>query len=118
MAVSDWAEDYDVFDPDFIRNPFPVWDDLRARCPVAHTDRWGGSWMPTRYEDVSAVAHDTEHFSSIDVLVAPPIDPSEMDTQFEEEVGGPVAAPPITSDPPEHQWARRLILPYFAPRAV
>ena len=31
---------------------------------------------------------------------------------------GGVKAPPITSDPPEHAWARRLILPAFAPRAV
>ena len=118
MTVSDWAEDYDVFDPDYIRNPFPIWDDLRGRCPVPHTDRWGGSWMPTRYEDVSAVAHDTEHFSSADVLVAPPMDPTMEETELQEKVGGVVAAPPITSDPPEHQWARRLILPYFAPKAV
>jgi cytochrome P450 len=29
-----------------------------------------------------------------------------------------VAAPPITSDPPEHHWHRRTILPTFAPQAV
>ncbi|MCB0955851.1 MAG: cytochrome P450, partial [Ilumatobacter sp.] len=29
-----------------------------------------------------------------------------------------VAAPPISSDPPEHHWHRRLILPFFAPQAV
>ena len=26
--------------------------------------------------------------------------------------------PPITADPPEHQPFRRLILPFFSPRAV
>ena len=29
-----------------------------------------------------------------------------------------MAAPPITSDPPEHHWHRRTILPTFAPQAV
>ena len=29
-----------------------------------------------------------------------------------------MAAPPITSDPPEHHWHRRTILPTFAPHAV
>jgi cytochrome P450 len=114
----DWAADYDIFDDDYVRNPFPVWDDLRDRCPVPHTDRWGGSWMPVRYEDVSLIAHDTQHFSSREVLVTPPPEPSEEADQLSLQIGGEVQAPPITSDPPEHQWARRLILPYFAPRAI
>lgn len=117
---TDWGTDYDIFDPGYVAEPFPIWDELREQCPVARTDRWGGSWMPTRYEDVSAVAHDTTHFSSREVLVTPAPEPPEDDegAAFRVQVGGDVAAPPITSDPPEHQWARRLILPMFAPRAV
>ena len=57
-AVKDWATDYDIFDPGYVANPFGVWDELRQKCPVAHTDRWGGSWLPTRYEDVFAIARD------------------------------------------------------------
>ena len=117
MPVSSWADDYDIFDHDYVANPFPVWDELRGTCPVAHTDRWGGSWMPTRYEDVSAIAHDTQHFSSREVLVTPAPEPEDGE-EMVLQLGGEVAAPPITSDPPEHQWARRLILPMFAPRSV
>lgn len=69
--VEQWATDYDVYDPDYVADPFPVWDQLRRTCPVPHTDRWGGSWMPVRFEDVSAVAHDPEHFSSVESGVAP-----------------------------------------------
>ena len=29
-----------------------------------------------------------------------------------------IKAPPISSDPPEHLWARRLILPAFSPKSV
>jgi cytochrome P450 len=106
-AVQDWATDYDIFDPDYVRDPYPIWEDLRQHCPVAHTDRWAGSWMPIRYEDLQAIAKDVVHFSSDEVTVAP--------VQRAEDG---VKAPPITSDPPEHTWARRLILPSFAPRAV
>ena len=112
MAVhetQDWATDYDVYDPDYVRDPFPIWDDLRQRCPVAHTERWGGSWLPTRYDDVVAIAHDVERFSSSEILVAPPVEDGPEDG---------IKAPPITSDPPEHHWARRLILPAFSPRTV
>ncbi len=69
--VSDWARDYDIFDHDYVVDPFPIWDDLRDQCPVAHTDRWGGSWLPTTYADVAAIAHDVEHFSSRNVGVVP-----------------------------------------------
>ena len=56
--VLDWTTDYDIFDPGYVRDPAPVWDELRGECPVAHTERWGGSWMPTRYEDVVAIAEE------------------------------------------------------------
>jgi cytochrome P450 len=107
--VRDWAADYDVYDPEYVTDPFPIWDDLRERCPVAHTERWGGSWLPTRYEDVVAIAHDVERFSSSEILVAPRVEDGTNDG---------IKAPPITSDPPEHHWARRLILPAFSPKSV
>ena len=105
--MADWSNDFDLFEPGFMADPYPVYGELRDRCPVAHSERWGGAWMPTRYEDVVAIAHDTEHFSSIDVGVAP----------FE-GVDGPLRSPPITSDLPDHTWHRRLILPFFSPRRV
>ena len=75
--VEDWASDYDIFDPAYIRDPYPVWDELRQQCPVAHTERWGGSWMPTRYADLFNIARDVQHFSSRNVLVAPAGPPPE-----------------------------------------
>ena len=40
--VSDWATDYDIFDEAYITDPYPIWAELRERCPIAHTERWGG----------------------------------------------------------------------------
>jgi cytochrome P450 len=107
--VADFATDFDHTDAAWVGDPFPIWDDLRARCPVAHSDRYGGVWLPTRHAEVSAIAYDTDHFSSRGVVVA------EVKPQAEAPVGG---APPITSDPPFHAFARRLLLPAFAPRPI
>ncbi len=119
--VQDWKTDYDIFDPAYIKDPFPVWDEIRQGCPVAHTERWSGSWMPTKYKDLFAIAQDIQHFSSREVLVAPPGEP--RDDLPEEDVPEVLrdydaGAPPITSDPPVHTWARRLLLPPFSIRSV
>ncbi len=106
--VTNWETDYDVLDPDYVADPFPVWDDLRESCPIASTTRWGGSWLPTTYADVSAIAHDIEHFSSRDVGVLPGND---------DGVEFPPLAP-ISVDPPVHTWTRRLLLPWFSHKRV
>ena len=106
--------DYDIFDSQFVIDPFPVMDQIReSECPVAHTDRWGGSWMPTRYADIVAVAQEHDVFTSQQILVTGPPPGQEPEGPY-----AAVAAPPISSDPPEHHWHRRLILPFFAPQAV
>jgi cytochrome P450 len=107
--VTDFATDFDHTDPAWVADPYPIWDDLRQRCPVAHSDRYGGVWLPTRHHDIAAIAYDTEHFSSQGVVV------SELKPEDPAPMGG---APPITSDPPFHAFARRLLLPAFAPRPI
>jgi cytochrome P450 len=121
--VKDWKSDYDIFDKSYITNPFPVWDEIRgSECPVAHTDRWGGSWMPTKYEDLFNIARDIVHYSSRDVLVAPTGPPPEGEELPEDmpayDPGPGGGAPPITSDPPVHTWARKLLLPPFSATSV
>ena len=55
--VTDWATDWDHLDPRWREDPFPIWDELRQSCPIAHTERYQGAYLPTRYEDVRAIAH-------------------------------------------------------------
>ncbi|MDY7106603.1 MAG: cytochrome P450 [Actinomycetota bacterium] len=110
--AADPVSDYDIFDPAFVADPYPTYAEIRSRCPVAHTDRHGGSWMPTTYEALREIAKDTTTFSSDEILVFP------TEVLPDDEPYADVAAPPITSDPPEHGWARRLILPFFSPDAV
>ena len=58
--VKDWATDWDHTHPDYAASAPEIWDQLRETCPVAHTERFGGAWLPTRHEDVSAIAKDPE----------------------------------------------------------
>ena len=110
--VSDWATDLDHVDPAYNRNAPAIWRELvDGGCPVAHSDRYGGMWAPLTHELVSEVAYDTEHFSSRGVVVSR----ARGDDFAEAPIGG---APPISSDPPFHQHARRLLLPPFAPKKI
>jgi cytochrome P450 len=108
--VADWATDFSHLEPEWAADPYPIQDDLRERCPIAHTDRFGGGWLPVRYEDVSAIAYDTEHFSSRSIIMSnfrPPRDIAP--------IGG---SPPISSDPPFHHDARKLLLSAFTKTSV
>src|ERR1700676_4415516 len=110
--VSAWGTDFDVLDPNYIADPFGIWGELRKSCPIAHTDRRGSTWLPTRYEDVTAIAHDVEHFSSLEVAVIP------FEGEEPEEPVLPYGLPPISADPPLHTWTRRLLLPWFSHHRV
>jgi cytochrome P450 len=108
--VADWSTDFSHMEPEWAADPYPIQDDLRQRCPIAHTERFGGIWLPTRFEDVAAIAYDTDRFSSRSIVVShfkPPLAAAP--------VGG---VPPISSDPPFHHGARKLLLPAFTRSAV
>jgi cytochrome P450 len=108
--VTDWATDLDHADPSYNPHAPEIWAQLReAGC--VHSERYGGMWVPLTHDLVSEVAYDTEHFTSRSVVVST-ADPEEF---VEAPVGG---APPITSDPPFHHLARRLLLPPFAPKKI
>ncbi|WP_419841755.1 cytochrome P450 [Candidatus Poriferisodalis sp.] len=99
--------DFDVYGDAYVQDASQMWAQLREECPVAHSSRNGGHWLPTTWDEIAAVAYDTENFSSRDIAVAPT-----------PEGVGLLTAPPITSDPPFHTDARRLLLPFFGPKAV
>jgi cytochrome P450 len=110
--VKDFATDWDHADPQWAADPYPIWEDLRQRCPVAHTNRYGGGWFPATHAGVTAIAKDTKDFTSRTVIIGNGR-PTELD------LPAPIGvAPPITSDPPFHAIARKLILPAFAPGPI
>ncbi|MFE2429286.1 cytochrome P450 [Streptomyces sp. NPDC059373] len=99
---------YDIFSSDFKEDPHAVWAAMRAAgCPVAHSDEWGGSWMPVSYDDIRNIARDGARFSSRAVEVAGPL-----------ESAGGLYLPPLTSDPPAHKPHRDILMPYFLPARI
>ena len=114
--VHDWASDYDIFDAQYIADPYGIWDELRQARPMAHTDRWGGSWLPTRYADVYEIAHDINNFPSGNgISVVPIVDMGPAAPSAPLLTAG---VPPISADPPLHTWTRRLVLPTMSPARV
>lgn len=103
--VQSWLTDWDWLDDQWGPNAIDIWNSVREQCPVATTERYGRAFMPVTMEAVTAVANDTENFSSVWVNVGRP-----------DAVRSP--APPITSDPPDHHGHRRLLLPAFSPKNV
>ncbi|HKS20136.1 MAG TPA: cytochrome P450 [Bradyrhizobium sp.] len=100
----DWTSDWDYLDAAWANDPYPIWQKLRETCPVAHTDRYGGAYLLTRYSDMRDIAYDTDRFSSRRATIRE--DQSRIDT------------PPLTSDPPEHRPMRMMLLPSFTPQAM
>ncbi len=111
--VEDFATDFDHADPAYNPKAPEVWKELReSGCPVAHSERYGGMWVPLTNDTVNEVAYDTENFTSRNVVV-------NVGRPGDLALPAPIGvAPPITSDPPFHNMARRLLLPPFAPKKI
>ena len=108
--VTDWQTDFDHAVPEYNERAHEIWAEFQSSgCPVAHSDRYGGLWAPFTHEMVHEIAYDTEHFTSQGVVV-------NTGRPLIEAPVGP--APPITSDPPFHNIARRLLLPPFSPKVI
>ena len=105
--VTDWTTDWDHHDSQWVNDPFPIWEELREGCPMAHTDRYNeGAWLPTRFDDITAIAHNTSVFSS---------GHNGASAGGSRERG---KFPPIHLDPPDHHPVRRALLPFFSPARI
>jgi cytochrome P450 len=106
VPVTDWFNDFDHTDPQWTENPFPIWEELRSKCPIVHTDRFLGVYLPTTYEAVKQISYDTESFSSRRIIVRNARPENIQPT------------PPINIDPPHHKPAKQVLLPPFTPDAM
>jgi cytochrome P450 len=95
---------FDHHDPQLVRDPESVVGPIRETQPLLHSDRYGGFWLLTRYDDVTAAALDCEAFSSAvpGTTLIPPTQPRH----------DPLL--PIELDPPEHTRYRALVNGVFA----
>jgi cytochrome P450 len=89
----------DIRDPAFLTDPYPAYARLREHDPVRQVAP--GTWLLSRYEDVSLALRDHDRFSSA---------PMNM--------GAPGFKFLIGSDPPDHTRLRRLVNKPFHPAAI
>jgi len=99
--------------PDVVReysttatDPRALYARLRAECPVALQEGTRGSsggtkpaWLITRHADIMAACNDPDTFG--------------QSVRFEGQ-----RRPPLESNPPEHRTWRRLLQPFFTPKAI
>ncbi|GLZ52143.1 cytochrome P450 [Actinomycetospora sp. NBRC 106378] len=81
-----------------------VYEAAREAGPVAWSDRRGGFWVVTGYDDVRAVLRDAATFSSASGHRIP--------------TDGTQRAVPIDFDPPLHTGYRKLMTPVLSPARV
>ncbi|MGE0384741.1 MAG: cytochrome P450 [Gammaproteobacteria bacterium] len=101
--------DFDHHSPQYARDFRSTYKDMRSKCPVAWSNRHGGYWVVTRYDDIAEVARDDYTFSSRHDLpngnsytgiVLPP---------------NQVRSTPIEMDPPQFQAYRQILTKWFSP---
>lgn len=99
------AHDFDPLQPETFDSALTEYARLRAECPVAHSDAWGGFWALLKHDDVAAAAADFETFITSKQNVVP-------------KVAFTGRRPPLHLDPPEHTPYRRALAPLLAPRKI
>lgn len=99
------SADFDYLAPDVGRHLHETLADLQQRCPVAHSDAYGGYWILTRYEDVLRVVQDWRTFSSEHGVSVP-------------GTAAVAKAIPEHVDPPLHREYKRIINAWFTPAVV
>ena len=56
------GQDFDPLIAETFDSPHEVYRELRARCPVAHSNAWNGFWALTRYADVQNALQQSSVF--------------------------------------------------------
>src|SRR4051812_8578158 len=88
--------EYDPTLPETFDSAHDVFTDLRARCPVAHSNSFDGFWAVTRHEDILRILMNSQNYI----------------TSVRNVVPGSSATgrrPPLHLDPPDHTPYRRAI---------
>ncbi len=95
---------FDHHEQRFVEDPYSVIGPIREAQPLLQSDKHGGFWLLTRYDDVTRAALDYESFTSgvVGTTIIPPSQPRTY----------PLL--PIELDPPSHTVYRGLVNAIFS----
>lgn len=97
--------DFDPLQPETFDSPHDDYRRLREKCPVAHSDAWGGFWALMKHADVAAAAADSDTYITSKQNVVP-------------KVAFTGRRPPLHLDPPAHTPYRRALSPLLSEKRV
>lgn len=107
--------DYNPFDPDQKRDPFPFYADARRKTPVFFSPILN-MWVVTRHEDILTALQNPGVFSSLNIIESPtPLAPEVVEILRQ---GIPFVPTLINNDPPSHTRIRNLCNKAFTPQRV
>jgi cytochrome P450 len=100
------VHEFDIYDdPGIRRDLHREYSRILNEAPgIFYTPDNGGHWMVTRFDTISAVVMDTTHFSTEHSQIP--------------KVANPPRFIPLNYDPPENMPYRKLLMPFFSPKAV
>ncbi len=84
---------------------FSTYRALRTECPVGRSERYGGFWFLTKYEDIWDAEQNPKAFSVEQGMLLP-------------SLGNERPLIPLDIDAPALQQFRRMLLPAFAPARI
>lgn len=96
--------DFD-FHGDALDTIFDDYREMHARCPVSWSDRYGGFWTVTGYDDVHAAERDWDTYSVAPSMILP-------------SFGTDRPLIPLDIDPPDLTAYRQILLPFFTPQKM
>ncbi|HEY1973123.1 MAG TPA: cytochrome P450 [Pseudonocardia sp.] len=99
------TSNFDPHDPALAPVQHQVLTDLLTRCPVSWSEKHGGFWSLTKFDDVVDAARTYQSFTVEQGVIVP-------------SLGASTPIPPAQVDPPAHTAYRKILLPFFNPKAV
>lgn len=107
--------DYNPFDPEHKRDPFPFYAHARRETPVFFSPILN-MWVVTRHADILTVLREPGIFSSMNIIESPTPPPPEVVAILSQ--GIPLVPALINNDPPSHTRIRNLCNKAFSPQRV
>lgn len=94
-------ENFHYSNPELQQDPSPLFERMRAECPVSHSDRYEGFWVLSKYDDVWKAYEEPNLFSSW---------PNAIPAG---DIGSVRPVIPVEIDPPDHGKYRQILASLF-----
>ena len=118
-------DDIDFFtDASLIEDPYPYFEHLRSKCPIAPTAHHGVLAV-TGWDEASEIYRDVETFSSCNAVIGPfaefpvPLEGDDVSAVIDEHRDQlPMNEHMVTMDPPMHTQERALLMRLLTPKRL